>query len=954
MKRLHFLVLLVSIFFIVLSLIIRIRFAVTQAIFVDEFPNVQEAVSFSKDLFSYHPNINALSFDIIKPVGYRLFFGIGIMFFSFIHDLINRSFISIFPNSLSQSVLYARFTVIILNILCYLFILLKSFKRTPLLSFFFILVVSLNPLLLFNSSIAETPAIIIPLSLVFIYVSADLNVINIRSYFFLPLLIGLMLSTQYYAFIFIVYALIIIVLKNFNLKKIKAKSLNLPQLALRISVFLIIIPLAIFLLVNPTYWHNPLSTILSTLKGIAYPLSSSSGVYEVGVFFAGRSFSTYPFYSIILEFFLGIPVLEIILFMLAIFYLLRMFIKKRNKGFAESLAMVSLLILFGNFIFAVYSPHFRAIGTLATLILPPASFVVAYGASRIVSSLATVTFGDRPTSKIFKHLKYIFRKNFRRKISILGPLLALVCSLIITVPIVVDSTPNFQYANPIGTYIYGSGANMVGAFGSEQANMLMAEYLNSHGIRNETVVSLAQTSDLSYYANSDNFIQLWPTSNPVNSTELYSSYFDDYLVLDQWYSQVYGNPISQGSLNFPIVHEVHVDGGYSILYHIGKFNNPTLSFNSNVTWPIYYSNWTFNQFNDTFLPLNLSTQSENSISVNLSDILSPALLQNDQIPGIGSWANTSVWGVGDNGPGSVANLSVIEVNGYKAVRLIFNTTSAGPMWAGVSLLMPTSDLPSTNLSRDYITASYTFSGPKTKGAVMVPSVANLSFGGESVGANAPYEMFQNNQNCIVPGQSGYYTLPLSAFEGPSFNSSESRYVLVWFAPHFVSQPSFEYNLTVTGFAVTQEPIYLGPSHTKMWYGFSGKAFLTKFSMLNGVVKNYGYTETMTENLLNRSNFEVNILNGSTYFSQEDAYATLSISEVHSLLYSNLSVDLSINVPSLQVEIFVINGVSNASIIVPYNNSLVVFRTLLNRSNLKSLSFNLVVNFTKSQWKSIVS
>jgi hypothetical protein len=153
---------------------------------------------FIQDLTRFPPNYSGLLYDPLKPPFYRIYFGIAILLSQrVIHTASSASPINMIP--------YARFSVLLLNLACYMILLRKNWKQYPLFSFFLIVFVTLNPLLIFNTSIAETNAFIVPLMLLLIYYVSKANLLKIRTLIPVSIILALLESTQYYSLIFFLF-----------------------------------------------------------------------------------------------------------------------------------------------------------------------------------------------------------------------------------------------------------------------------------------------------------------------------------------------------------------------------------------------------------------------------------------------------------------------------------------------------------------------------------------------------------------------------------------------------------------------------------------------------------------------------------------------------------------------------------------------------------------------------
>ena len=564
-------ILLGSIIILVFSIIIRLDFIFQHAMFMDEAPNLSEAVVFTSDLFKFPPNLGSISYDIIKPAFYRILFGISIIIGNF---LVHQLSIDL-PSGLVIDIEFARLSMLFLNFSCYIFLLKKNWKINPVFSFFLILFVSLDPLLIFNTSIAETGAFIIPIMLVYIYLVSTLNVSKLRGMIPLSVTFAMLESVQYYSVIFLAYAIVFIIVKwRFYPKSIANEKIHFRQL-LGLLTFMILISFIIFLAINPTYWLNPFITVRNTLKEVTFPLSTSSGVYGLNVFFLGHAISNTPWYAMLYYLILQVPIPIFLMFFIGLYFIFSSLFKYREWDKLTEIGLISFIFFLGNLCFTLLIPHFRGVASLSVLLLPPLVMISAIGIEKLSISIyyrSHPASGDTQKLSFAKQLHHVrILDKFKKFDSVhMKHFILLLLIIILIGTSVYTASPNFTYSNVAGKYLYHSGANIDGSLDSGQADMLIAKYMNSHNITNTTVISLALTPDIYWYANNNTYIQFWPTNNPVNSSFLSSHYFSDYLVVDEYYCQLYGNPVIGNSSFFPLIKEFQTDGGYSILYHIGR------------------------------------------------------------------------------------------------------------------------------------------------------------------------------------------------------------------------------------------------------------------------------------------------------------------------------------------------------------------------------------------------
>lgn len=575
--ELKYLLLSASVAVLVFSLIIRLRFIFSQAEFIDEFPNITESISFTGDVFHFSSDYGNLLSDPLKPIFYRLFFGFAIVISNFFQDITSHQFIRLFPLNLALSLEYARLSMLFLNMVCYTIILKKNWKPYPLFTFFLLTFIALNPMLIFNSSVAGTGAFIIPLSLLFVFYLARADLYQTKTMLPVSVLTAMLVSVQYYSFIFTMYAMIFLIYRAIVSHKEHHSKRYSFKIIRNLSFSLILLPILIFLVLNPSYWHNPYYAFMVSFRSITYPLTKTSGVYGLNVFSLGNVVNNAPIYTTIYYFVLQVPLVELFFFGLGMSVLLYDRFKKKEITYITMVGYISMLAFVGNTIFSTVLAHFRGTVSVSVLLLVPALVIASIGAERVITLLFYYlnsyienrsVKNNKVCSKASRNLKYNQQEVTIMKDRILIYLITLFVTLLIISPLIYDSNPNFSYANAIGTRIYKSGTNITGSY-SGQSDMLIAEYMNSHNLVNRTVISLALTSDLLFYAPSNAYLQFWPTEHPVNSSYLLLHYFSDYVVVDEYYAQLYGNPVQNNATFFPKIVEFSNLESYSILYHIG-------------------------------------------------------------------------------------------------------------------------------------------------------------------------------------------------------------------------------------------------------------------------------------------------------------------------------------------------------------------------------------------------
>lgn len=566
-----------SITIITISTVIRIKFATSQAIFIDEAANVPESLVFTLSLFKTHPELSNLAFDIIKPVFYRIVFGLFGVTGQF---LINGS-VSTQNSGILLSLLYERIGVILLSDFCILVLLFKLSKRHKIASMFLVLFTLSTPSVQFALTIVETPTLIIPFTMLLIYYVATADILQYKSMLPISFLIAILMSTQYYSFIFIISSLasmlLIISIRNNG----ESNQISIKRTLMILFIFLILLPLFIFFTINPSFWINPINFFLETVRNIAFPFFSGSGVYNLPIFFSGSSLKSYPWYSPLTYLLFQVPVLFSLLILSEIIIITEYFLRRLDGvetfGNKQRIVVTSLFFLSLSMITVVFIPHLRGFGAFVPIVYPSILFLAAIGAAdfyativRKVKIMVPKTFNLAISQK--KSIRNKTEIQHNEKVNLSKLIVVLSICIILLVPYISFEQPSFNSSNIAGTIIYKSGSNISGAYASGQADMSIAKYMLLNSIQNKTVISLSLTTDIELYDPNNSYIQLWPMTAPVNSSYLLNNYFNDYIVIDSWFTQLYGNPLSNNLQDFTLIKIVKYDSLYSKLYRISPAN----------------------------------------------------------------------------------------------------------------------------------------------------------------------------------------------------------------------------------------------------------------------------------------------------------------------------------------------------------------------------------------------
>jgi hypothetical protein len=541
------------------GLLFRIYYAFYQGIYVDEAAWLPISVRYFEAFFRVPQNLSELGGNALNPGLLPLTFGI-IGFISTGFKLPNVVLYSNLLNYVPQAYLLdERLGLIILNTILIIPLVIWLYKKSQIAPFLFLILYWLNPTIIMDTTLMLPTSVSLPLTLLF-YLMIMRSKLTLGKYGIISaILFGLMMSTQYYEIAFIILPILYYV---FSFKSVKFGAF------VKFFFLFLVISVLIFISLNPPFWHSPLGYLRLVLENTGFVSSTSSGVGGIPVIWLGSVTYLTPMYSIIVEFLLETPLIDLFLFAVAaVLSSVILYHTAWSRTFKNNELTTLALISFASFFvilgFAMSFPLFH--GAVFLLILPVSLFVTVLGID-----FSSDTSQNKPNLRGQNHhpIKEDDSAN-ATKLSRDGRLIAVALLVIILfaalVPAIESSNSLPVYTNIVGDELgYGSG-RLDGAWNSVQSDMYVSKYVFNHHLENLTILSLALTAMVMYYAPSNHYIQIWGKINASTLTEYHKG---DLIVVDEWYAELWGNPVFEAPEDFNILYISYVNGGYSVLAEI--------------------------------------------------------------------------------------------------------------------------------------------------------------------------------------------------------------------------------------------------------------------------------------------------------------------------------------------------------------------------------------------------
>jgi len=361
------------------------------------------------------------------------------------------------------------------------------------------------------------------------------------------------MSVQYYDIIFVIVPFLLYILY------IKVYP---PLKFLKFFLYFLGISLTVFILANPGFIFDPLVLIRGTLIATGTVLSTSSGVVGIPSYLFGRLTFTAPVYTVLVLTFFQTPVL-ILFSVLAggclFFYVSFRYNKRENDLYNRDEYKMGFFTFSIFVINVIFTLSFNYLRRNELIIIAP---FVLFSAISLDQIIEKIICQERHSAE--DSIK-LFDKKIKNKARAFTILL-IIFIIIISGFSVFQNEGNLPvYTNVLADVPHLEHQYLDGSWNSAQADTLVGKYIENMGIKNETILTLALTSMVAYYAPYNNYIQIW---SQINGTQLIKYYAGDYIVVDGWYAEIWGNPISSYRNDFKVIYIVNLVGGYSILARV--------------------------------------------------------------------------------------------------------------------------------------------------------------------------------------------------------------------------------------------------------------------------------------------------------------------------------------------------------------------------------------------------
>lgn len=532
----YYKIIIISTFFIGLGL--RIYMVFNEGIFVDE------AVSLPLSVL-YFANPLKLSFverNALKPEFYLLFYGFWLYILNGLH--LQAIHYYIYVSYLPPSYLIEeRFLTLILNYIV-LIIFIKSFyQKNKNFVLSFVILYSFFIPIEFSNILISTSGLFIAFFLLFIIFITKYNKYYLKDVVIISSVFGILMSIQYYSIIIIIIPFLFLLLQKRSVK-----------FMLKFYIIFILFSFLTFLLLNPIFiLHFPIM-LHEMFIDTSTVLSTSSGVVGIPVFLFGKIIFNVPIYTPLIMIFLEMPI-AILIFMLFGMYLFIISLFYKYKVYKEdtcidNLFIISIMIFF---IFILFDVGLNYLRRNISILYIPILLIASVGSSKFIEYIDTLTSRNKIPNQT----------NNIRKVIVLFIILIFIFSSLAWSSI--ENQNNMPtYTNNLA-YEFGiGGPNFQGALNSAQADKYVGIYIENHKLSNKTILSLALTDMIIYYAPSNSYIQWWATFNLSDINE----FKGDYIVVDEWYAQLYSNPINEYPKDFNVIYNYHLNGGYAELAQI--------------------------------------------------------------------------------------------------------------------------------------------------------------------------------------------------------------------------------------------------------------------------------------------------------------------------------------------------------------------------------------------------
>lgn len=602
---------------------LRLYLAWTQPIYLDEAINYPTSLIFIRTLFSNPLDSSVFAIDITKPQFPKLLFGLAVWgSFGFRNTSpVQTGLIQYLPLS---GLFAGRALVIVWNSALTLLAYARVRRKSRAFAFLLVALAFVNPVTAYWTALLEQQAVLFPLSVLFIIYLADSELKPGLALYAAGVFAGLSIASEYYAVVYLVVPLLFYVwLRLAGTSRYKATGfLGFVSAYATFLAFAVVV----FYALDPLFWTASLSNISLAVHALGIEqgntLSNTSGVYGVPTFIGGISRVVTPWYTP-LEVILFETPLPILLLACSIPIILLRRGRPLVLGPLGPMLVVALFTMGIELALALPFQHFHDWDYILWF-LAPLSVVAAWSGTHLLDTLSSKSRGiDSPMAEHLPAAKDSWRRRTWSPAK--RSAYAAVCGALLLALLVSSSAfalaESGAYTNALGYGVGKGGPAFTGAYGSTVADTAVGRYMASHDIVNASVETLALTTSVEFYAPNEHYRQLW---EPVTTQELEGSYRQSYVVLDQWYAQRWGTPLSATNANFSLLFSSSNEAGFSQLWHVNSIISEVAPVYASPTAKLYINGSDFGapalqQIGSSGFDDTLVTNSSGSISLSFEN-----------------------------------------------------------------------------------------------------------------------------------------------------------------------------------------------------------------------------------------------------------------------------------------------------------------------------------------------
>lgn len=548
--------------------VIRVWIALTQPMYVDEGGIAPESALMIHAVYVGNWRSSAFALDDINPQFTKIFYGFWMsVAYGFHSPPVTATLGS--RSVPFRAIVAARLGAVGLNLVVVSWLYLKLRRLGGWFALAVVGAIALNPVALFYTSLELIYALLLPFSLLFLW---HLHASRFQANWNLAaagVAFGLCVSVQYTAALYWIIPIAFCILYTLS-RDASAKGITALGL-LEVCFYLGSIGFLVFIALNPFYWSDPIARFLYVFGSAGAPLNLPSGVTGVPVLFDGGVHLTTALWVPLADILFLTPLLLVLCAVGGVAVLVRhVQIRQSEAGRLAVLGAAALVVVLPA---AAVIEHMHT-PEAYTYFLPPTALIAGVGFSR-----GAAWIGRRLTAAASAGASIERTRTARAHLRLRSPRVATaVVASALTVYLVATAavlgTSGFGYTNELSPLLGHTGASYDGAWGSPKADQQVASFMLSHGVSNTSVLVLGLTASVRYYDPNNNYVQLWATTN---ATYLQTTYGGYYLVVDEWYTQLWGNPVPTASPGFPELFSATVPYGQSTLYHIGAGTPPRVT-----------------------------------------------------------------------------------------------------------------------------------------------------------------------------------------------------------------------------------------------------------------------------------------------------------------------------------------------------------------------------------------